>query len=72
MKPYEIGEEVYYICFNDYNVPVKICKGKITDISCKIWYGFENSDGRRVHINYVFRDYDKIKELYNWMRSETE
>lgn len=69
-KPYEIGEEVYYIQFNDYNVPIKICKGKITDISCKVWYGFENSNGQRTNINYIFRDYETIKKLYDHMRSE--
>ena len=69
MKPYEIGEEVYYIHFNGCNVPVEIRKGKITDIINKIWYKFENSNGQDVHINYVFRNYKEIKKLYDYIES---
>ena len=69
MKPYEIGEEVYYIYFNNCNVPVEIRKSKITDIINKIWYKFENSNGKDVHINYVFRNYEEIKKLYDYIES---
>lgn len=69
MKPYEIGEEIYYIHFNDCNVPIEIRKSKITDIINKIWYKFENSNGESIHINYVFRNYEEIKKLYDYIES---
>ena len=69
MKPYEIGEEVYYIYFNNCNIPVEIRKSKITDIINKIWYKFENNSGKDVHINYVFRNYEEIKKLYDYIES---
>ena len=69
MKPYEIGEEVYYIYFNNCNIPVEIRKSKITDIINKIWYKFENNNGKDVHINYVFRNYEEITKLYDYIES---
>lgn len=68
-KPYEIGDTVYYIHFNDYNVSVKICKGTIKNINNRFWYEFDN-ESYRVNVNYIFKDFNSCKKQYNLMRSE--
>lgn len=65
---FKVGDTVYYIRFNDYDVPVKICKGTIKSINNRFWYEFDN-ESYRVNVNYIFKDFNSCEKQYNLMRS---